>query len=225
MALLRSHTFCLAFALSYRLPSFDHCYFQDEAEQSYRLPSFDHCYFQDEAEQSYRLPSFDHCYFQDEAEQEVEIRHKERVRDNLEMLSLELQETNAREAELQLKIKKLQNQLEQQRALKERIYHHSCHSFSQESPNEDKIGGKKEHSTNPVPEEAAANPSLKDAFLTFFSAMNRHKDKTDDAEELSTKMELVEQMDRRLATEAASRKRRQQRSIWSFPPSQGILPC
>jgi hypothetical protein len=184
---------------------------------------------------SYRLPSCDHCYLQDEADQEVDSRHKETVRENLEMISLELEETNAREAELQLKIKKLQNQLEQQRALKERIYHYSCHSFSQESPNEDEIGGKKEHSTNPVPEkehstnpvpeEAAANPSLKDAFLTFFSAMNRHKDKTDDAEELSTTMELVEEMERRLAAEAASRKRRQQRSIWSFPPSKGILPC
>jgi hypothetical protein len=141
------------------------------------------------------------------------------------MLSLELQETNAREAELQLKIKKLQNQLEQQRVLKERIYHRSCPSFSQESSNEDETGGKKEHSTNPVPEEAAANPSLKDACLTFFGATSRDNDKTDDAEELSTKMELVEQMERRLAAEAASRKRRQQRSIWSFLPSQGILPC
>jgi hypothetical protein len=174
---------------------------------------------------SYRLPSCDHCYLQDEADQEVDIGHKKTVRENLEMISLELQETNAREAELQLKIEKLQNQLEQQRALKERIYRHSCHSFSQESPNEDETGGKEEHSTNLVPEEAVANPSLKDAFLTFFSAMNRHKDKTDDVEELSTKMELVEEMERRLAAEAASRKRRQQRSIWSFPPSKGILPC
>jgi hypothetical protein len=173
------------------------------------------------------LPSCDHCYLQNEAEQAVEIRHKERVKDNLEMLSLELQETNAREAELQLKIKKLQDQLEQQRALKERIYHQSCPSFSQESPNEDEdeTGGKKERSTNPVPEEAAANPSLKDAFLTFFSATSRHNDKTDDIEEFSTKMELVEQMERRLAAEAASRKRRQQKSTWSFSRSQGILPC